>query len=299
MSVPLAYIGVIAIWSTTPLAIKWSGEGPGFLLGVTGRMAIGALLCLLLINLLRKPLPWHKQARQAYVAATMATFLAMLSVYAGAQYISSGLTAVLFGLTPLITALFAHWLLKERCLTPEKIAGTVFALVGLVVIFAGNGLAGHTHLWLGASLVLLATTFHSLSTVLVKKVNSDLPGITVTTGALVVTLPLFFMTWLIFDGTPPVAIPVHAGVSILYLGLVGSVIGYTLYYYVLRHSMASTAGLIPLVTPVMALVIGNLVNDELFSSELLVGTGLILVGLALHQWGRPLVMAVSTRRGLY
>ncbi|HLF97561.1 MAG TPA: EamA family transporter, partial [Methylococcaceae bacterium] len=42
MRVPLAYIGVILLWATTPLAIKWSGEGPGFLFGVTGRMAIGA-----------------------------------------------------------------------------------------------------------------------------------------------------------------------------------------------------------------------------------------------------------------
>ncbi len=46
MSVPLAYLGVIIIWSTTPLAIKWSNETGSFLFGVTGRMALGALLCL-------------------------------------------------------------------------------------------------------------------------------------------------------------------------------------------------------------------------------------------------------------
>lgn len=299
MSVPLAFLGVIVIWSTTPLAIKWSGEGPGFLFGVTGRMAIGALLCLLLINLLRKPLPWHRQARHAYIAATMATFLAMLSVYAGAQYISSGLTAVLFGLTPIITAVFAQWFLQERSLTAEKTAGMLFALAGLVVIFAEDGLASQANLWLGAGLVLIATTFHSLSTVLVKKVNAQLPGLTVTTGALVVTVPLFFVTWLVFDGMPPVDIPVHAASAIAYLGLVGSVIGYTLYYYVLRHSMASTVGMIPLITPVVALLIGNVANNELFSAELLIGTGLILSGLALHQWGRPLAVAVSARRGLY
>ncbi len=299
MSVPLAFLGVIVIWSTTPLAIKWSGEGPGFLFGVTGRMVIGALLCLLIFNLLRKPLPWHKQARRAYSAATLATFLAMLCVYAGAQYISSGLTAVLFGLTPIITAVFAHWLLQERSLTAEKTAGMLFALVGLVVIFAEDRLASQTNLWLGAGLVLLATTFHSLSTVLVKKVNAQLPGFTVATGALVVTVPLFFVTWLVFDGMPPADIPVHAASSIVYLGLVGSVIGYTLYFYVLRHSMASTVGMIPLITPVIALLIGNIANNEKFSGELLIGTGLILTGLALHQWGRPLAVAVSTRRGLY
>ena len=44
MSVPAAYLGIILIWSTTPLAVKWSGEGPGYLFGVTARMVIGALL---------------------------------------------------------------------------------------------------------------------------------------------------------------------------------------------------------------------------------------------------------------
>lgn len=296
MSVPLAFIGVIVIWSTTPLAIKWSGEGPGYLFGVTGRMAIGALLCLLIINLLRKPLPWHKQARHAYLAATLATFTAMLSVYAGAQYISSGLVAVLFGLTPIITALFAQRILGERCLTAEKTAGMLFAIIGLAVIFAEDNLTRQDNLWLGAGLVLTATTLHSLSTVLVKRVNAQLSGITVTTGALVVTLPLFFITWLLLDGKPPAALPTHAAGSILYLGLVGSVIGYTLYYYVLRHSMASSVGLIPLITPVMALLLGNIANKENFSAELLIGTGLILIGLTLHQWGRPLVLAVATRR---
>ena len=36
MSVPAAYLAVVLIWSTTPLAVKWSGEGPGFLLGLFG-----------------------------------------------------------------------------------------------------------------------------------------------------------------------------------------------------------------------------------------------------------------------
>ncbi|MGZ8928379.1 MAG: EamA family transporter, partial [Methylobacter sp.] len=43
MRIPLAYISVILLWSTTPLAIKWSGEGSGYLFGVTGRMVIGTV----------------------------------------------------------------------------------------------------------------------------------------------------------------------------------------------------------------------------------------------------------------
>ena len=64
MSVPAAYLGVVIIWSSTPLAIKWSGEGPGFLFGVASRTLLGTLVCVLLMLLLRQSLPLHRAALQ-------------------------------------------------------------------------------------------------------------------------------------------------------------------------------------------------------------------------------------------
>ncbi|MGD8999488.1 MAG: DMT family transporter [Granulosicoccaceae bacterium] len=286
MSVPLAFIGVIAIWSTTPLAIKWSGEGPGFLFGVTGRMVIGALVCLLVLNLLRLRLPWHGEARRAYLASTLATFAAMMCVYAGAQHISSGQIAILFGISPMLTAIFAAKLLGERSLTAEKLAGILFALAGLVVIVGKQG--GDSSL-LGVTLVLTAATVHALSTVLVKRVNAQLPAFTVTTGGLTLTAPLYFITWLVFEGGTPPSLPGQALGAIVYLGLIGSVVGYWLYYYVLHHTQASTVGLIPLITPVLAIGLGHLANHEAITAQMVIGTLLVLTGLALHQWGGALV----------
>jgi len=90
MSVPLAFIGVILIWSTTPLAIKWSGEGSVFLFGVTARMVIGASICIVLLRLLNKPLPLNRLAIQVYLAGAVAGYGSMLLVYWGASYIPSG-----------------------------------------------------------------------------------------------------------------------------------------------------------------------------------------------------------------
>jgi CRISPR/Cas system CMR subunit Cmr4 (Cas7 group RAMP superfamily) len=50
VSVPAACIGVILIWSTTPLAIQWSGDEVGFLFGITSRMVLGMLAGLLLFE---------------------------------------------------------------------------------------------------------------------------------------------------------------------------------------------------------------------------------------------------------
>ena len=47
----------------------------------------------------------------------------MLATYWGARYIHSGLVSLLFGLTPLITSLFAALWLGEEALRPSRLAG--------------------------------------------------------------------------------------------------------------------------------------------------------------------------------
>ena len=287
MSVPAAFIAVVLIWSTTPLAVKWSGEGPGFIFGAIGRMAFAAVLCLLMINAMRLKLPWHREARNTYLSATLGIYGAMMCVYWGAQYISSGLIAVLFGLTPMVTALMARVWLQEQSLTSEKIAGMVFGLLGLMIIF-GFGQASGSMESKGVAVVLLGVLLHAISIVWVKRTNTSLPGITVTSGALLLSVPLYFVSWLMIDGAPPVDLPDRALFSMLYLGVIGSVIGFTLFYYVLHHMEANGVVLITLITPVLALLIGNTVNNEQIGMNVLAGALMVLSGLVLHQWGRML-----------
>jgi len=284
MSVPVAYLTVVLIWSTTPLAVKWSGEGPGFLLGALGRMALGVLVGLAVLLVLRQRLPWHREARRTYLAAALGVYGALLCVYWGAQQVPSGIVAILFGLTPILTSLLARALLGERSFTPAKVAGMLLGLAGLMAIF-GGGLDLGPRAFAGIEVLLLGVSLHSLSTVLVKRSNTSLPGITVTTGTLLVTTPLFLVTWLAFDGARPAALPVYSVASIVYLGVIGSVVGFSLYFYVLRHVTASAAALVTLVSPVLALMLGAGVNHERLDAPVWVGAALVLGGLALHQWG--------------
>lgn len=168
MSVPAAYLGIILIWSTTPLAIKWSGEGAGFLFGVSARMILGTVICLLILKLMKTRIRWHKQALLTYFAAAIGIYGAMLSVYWGAQFIPSGMISVLFGMTPLLTAVLAALILNEVSLTYTKVAGIVLAVIGLTLIFRTN-LVMKDGAVLGIILVLFSTLLHSFSTVMVKK----------------------------------------------------------------------------------------------------------------------------------
>jgi len=283
MSVPAAFTGVILIWSTTPLAIQWSSEGGGFLFAVTARMVLGLIFCWLAIRLSASCVPWHARARGAYLAAGAGIYAAMLLVYWGAQYVPSGWIAVLFGLSPLVTGLFAALWLGERSLTPRKLAGVLLALLGLVAIFAeGSGLGSETAL--GVAAVLLSTVLHSASAVWVRRLSHGLSAIAVTGGGLALAVPAFLLTWLLVGADWPHTLSSRAGYAILYLSLFGSVLGFLWYFYLLRKVEAVKVSLLTLVTPVTALLLGHWLNEEAISAAVWWGTGLILLGLVLHQW---------------
>jgi drug/metabolite transporter (DMT)-like permease len=296
MSVPAAYLAVVLIWSTTPLAVKWSSEGPGFLFGVLGRMSLATLLCLALVAALRVELPWHRAARRAYLSGTLGAYGAMLCIYWAAQYVPSGLIAVLFGLSPLLTALLAQPLLGERALTPARLAGMALGLAGLVTIF-GASLSLGPRMAAGLAALCAAVLLQSLSLVLVKRYAGGLPSLSVTSGALLIVTPLYFFTWLAFDHHAPAQLPTRAVASIVYLGVIGSVIGFTLFFYLLKHVSAHSSALITLVTPVLALLLGTAVNHEQVGAPVWFGTALVLSGLALHQWGGRLGRLLPVRIG--
>lgn len=283
MSVPAAFIAVVMIWSTTPLAVKWSGQGPGFLFGALGRMTLAAVLCIALLLALRMSLPWHKQARRTYAAAAIAVYGAMLCVYWAAQHVPSGLIAVLFGLTPLMTTLLERWLIRAHALSAAKLAGAALGVLGLALIFqAGTDLGPRSTE--GIAVLVLAVFVNALSMVLVKRQNAALSPLAVTTGALLYAAPLFWLTWLIVDGQPPAVLPAPALWSIVYLASIASVVGFTLFYYLLKHTPASAVALLTLVSPVLALLLGRIVDHEPVTAHVWYGSALVLAGLALHQW---------------
>ena len=296
MSVPAAFLTIVLIWSTTPLAVKWSGEGPGFLFGALGRMSLATVLCLALVAALRLAFPWHRDARRTHFSGALGLYGAMLCIYWAAQYVPSGLIAVLFGLSPLVTALLAQPLLGEQALNPARLSGMLLALAGLVAIF-GASLALGPHMAQGLMGLLAGVLLQSLSMVLVKRYGAELPSLTVTSGALLVATPLFFLTWLIFDHHAPAMLPARALMSIVYLGVIGSLVGFTLFYYVLKRVTANTSALITLITPVLALLLGAFINHEHVGMRIWAGTALVLSGLALHQWGGLLGRWLPVRAG--
>lgn len=280
----IAYCLVIAIWSTTPIAIKWSSEGVGHLFGVTLRMLIGALLSMIIVLILYRKFPLHKMACKAYTASALSLFGGMMPVYWGVQYVSSGLVAVIFGLTPMVTGYLAWRFINEKSFSVVKLLGAMAGVMGLLFIFFESEQQTENYT-VGVMAVLLAVVLHSISAVWVKSIKIHEPPIILVAGGLLFSLPLFFITYIAFAPPVPEVVASKAMWSIIYLGVVGSVIGFFCYYYLLRHLPASTVALTTLITPVMALWIGYMFNAEIVGSNIYIGTVCVLFGLAIYQWG--------------
>ena len=285
MSVPAAYIGIVLIWSTTPLAIQWSGTEVGYLFGITSRMMLGVFVGLLTAMLFSIELPWHAAARRTYIAAGLGLFFAMTSVYWASQFIPSGWISVLFGLAPIVTGVMATLWLSEQAFSVSRIIGMLLGLAGLAIMLLGSQALGPGAAY-GIAGMLFSVTAYSASAIAIKRIGADVPALATTIGGLIVTVPLLVAVYVISGEPLPSMVPTRTLLAIVYLGVIGSVLGFAMYYYVLKHVDTTRVALITVITPVIALLLGHLLNGEALQAEALVGTAAILSGLLLFEYGQ-------------
>jgi drug/metabolite transporter (DMT)-like permease len=295
MPLPAAFISVILIWATTPLAIKWSAMGAGSSFAVFARMTLGAALCAVLLVLFRVRLPLHGKARLSYAVSGASMFGTMALTYWSAQYVNSGVISLLFGLTPLITSLGAVLWLKEEAITPSKLAGMLLGLAGLALIFGGGMHAG-AGVAIGLLALLGGVSLQAMGLVWLKRIGDDSPPLATTLGSLAVALPLFFLSWWLGGAHWPHGMPERAMAATVYLGVVGSVLGFVLYFYMIKHMEAGRIALITLVTPVLALLLGSSLNHEVVLPRVWLGAAAIMLGLAVHRWGPQWAAVLPARR---
>ena len=255
----------------------------GFLFGITSRIFLGAILALIIITLLGKRLAFHRKALQTYAAAGLGIFTAMLTVYWSAQYIPSGWISIIYGVTPIITGLFAMKLLGERGLTLFRFFAIVLSIIGLYIMFA-TGLQFGPNTTYGIIGVIASSVFYSFSMVMVKKIDADIDTYSTVTGSLLVSAVLYIGVWSGFGSDIPTNIPFRAGAAILYLATVGSLLGFFLFYYVLKRVEATRTSLITLITPICALMLGHFANNEAITNEVIIGCATILLGLLLFEF---------------
>lgn len=315
MSVLVAYATMILVWATTPLTIKMSTESVDIVLAALSRVAIGALLGVMLAVLLKVRVPWSRNAWRTYFIGNINIFVGVFFTFKGAQHLPSGMVSVLFGLSPVLSPIFARIFLKEQALTKVQWLAALLGLGGLMLVFREQLQISHDHLK-AVFFVLCAVLCFCSSNVFLKRWPGDMSALAQTTGSLMVGIPLYFLLAVfagsvdllhLFDGLAQTSsesvvasiqnISDRSLYAILYLGVFGSLLGVMCYFYALTHLKASTVALATLVTPIMALALGRWLNAEVLTRGELAGAACIIGALALYYWGGNLSWKLTLRNG--
>lgn len=277
-----AYLGLVAIWSTTPLAMVMSLRDFDAAWALALRLAVAAVLAQAVLRLAGQRLALGADALRRYAIGALSMYGAMIFTYLGARHLPSGMIAILFGLSPLMVGLLSFLAFRSVRFSLLQWLGLGIAVAGLAQIFLqGERLAGLD--MASVLLVLLGVFSYAVSALWIKQLPQALPPLVQTTGALWVSALAAAVSLPLLAHQAPQHLPgLAASLALVYSAAVGSIVAMLCYFFLLARIEVGTMALTTLMTPVFALLLGVAFNHERFRPEILWGMGLILLGLAAY-----------------
>ena len=282
MKARLVWLILCGIWGSTWLFIKLGLEDLPPLTFAGIRFVIACAILFSWIGIRRLPLP---RARADWTLLAITGILSFGLNYGlifwGEQYVTSGLAALLQATIPAFGLVFAHFHLPGERLTWAKIGGVVLGVCGVAVVFSNQLAVSGSQALAGCVAMVLSAIFVAYSNVLVKAYGKNLNPAILAAGQMFFGLLLLLAVGIPLEGNPfnlrwtPVAL-----LSLFYLALVGSVIAFLLYYWLVLNIDVTKSMLIALVTPVVAVILGMIVLNEEIGWRTLIGGAMIMLGIA-------------------
>lgn len=277
----LAYVGLVLIWSTTPLAVVVSLRDlhPIWAMGL--RFLLAAVIAGVCLRVAGLRLSWDKAAWRVYGAAFLSMFGTMLFTYLGASTVPSGMISVLFGLSPLLVGLFGQLLPGGQRLALGQWGGLALGLVGLAVVMGVDQL--HLSELRGLLYVLTGVSCYVGSVLWLKRLRSDVHPLAQTTVAIWLSAVASLLVLPFYVVEAPTHQPhLISLIGLLYSASIASIVAMLCYFFLIRHLSANSVALTSLLTPVLAVLLGMLVNGERFRPTTALGMATIVAGLLLY-----------------
>jgi drug/metabolite transporter (DMT)-like permease len=239
------------------------------------RFLLASLILAAIALVVRGGMPRGRALLGAALYGVLGFGAAFAFAYWGLQRVSAGLGAVFLATVPLLTFAFALLHRQER-FRWDGLIGGVFAVAGMAVIFREGLGAGVP---LGSLLSLFAAAVCFAETGIVVKAFPRVHPVSMNAiGLGVGGVMLLVLAWLYGDS---LAVPELAKtwVAQAYLVVLGSVVAFSLYVYVLRRWTASAVSYEGVLIPIVAILLASWVQDEEITWTFAVGSLLVLIGV--------------------
>jgi drug/metabolite transporter (DMT)-like permease len=287
------YALLVAIWSSTWVAIKVGLDDMPPLLGAGIRFALAGFGLLVLARLRGRPLRTDRVL--AAVLGVLPFAVTYGLIYWGEQYVPSGLAAVLFGVLPIYVAVIASVFLRDEPLRARLFAGVLLALGGLVLAFSESVALGDSR-WavVAAVACTVAPIGAAIGNVSTKRRGVGVDALVLNGWAAVLGGALLLGAAALSEDWTSASWTAGAVASIVYLAVIGTALAFVTLTRLIRELPAVTISFIALLLPFGALVFGAVIYGEPLTAAELGGAALVAAGIFVAQW--PGAAALRARR---
>jgi drug/metabolite transporter (DMT)-like permease len=196
----------------------------------------------------------------------------------GTNKIDSYLAALLMSTTPISGSILAHFFIKDEKITFLKSLGIILGFSGILLLFFDKLIINENN-YLFVLLIILGSTFYSISSILILKKLKKSGNINVTASTLIwsviTLLPLSFILEEPFKSTPTL----ESTLSLIYLGVVATGFAWWLRFKILAKNGIVFQTQVTYLIPIFGVIFGALILDEQITWKVLVSLIIIMSGI--------------------
>jgi drug/metabolite transporter (DMT)-like permease len=284
----LIFLALGFMWGSSYLFIKLAVDDFGTFTLVALRLAVGAALLWVAVRLAHQKLPRERRIYgHLVVMAIVNIVIPFVLITWAEQSVDSSIAAILTSAVPLFAIVIAPLFLHDEPIRVNGVAGLGIGFVGVIILTSNDlsvadaDLTGEIAL-LGAALSYAVGAVYSRRNM--RGIPPMIPAVFQVTFALIISGAIALVLERPWDARPDL----EAVFSILWLGILGSGLAYLAVFRLFATWGATRTTLVAYLIPVWGIILGFLVLAEPIDGRLLVGTALVIGGMALvnSRFGR-------------
>jgi drug/metabolite transporter (DMT)-like permease len=284
------------MWGTSYAFIKLGVQTlPTFTLIAT-RLFIGLAFLATVVLVAREPLPRNPRIYVHLVVMAIVNIVIPFALITTAERsVDSAIAAIINGAVPLIVILLAALFLHDEPITLGRLIGLLVGYAGVIVIVS-PGLASSTGSEISGELALVGSTIsYGIGAVYARRTMRGLRPMIPAVFQVAFAFAIVAVIALAFERPFSVSWNGDALLAVAWLGVFGSGAAYLLNFRLLARIGATRTSILAYFLPVIGIISGAIMFDEHIDPLVLVGTALVLAGIALVN-GRFLQRQLYGRR---
>ncbi|TCO54369.1 EamA family transporter [Actinocrispum wychmicini] len=283
--VALAFVAVVLIWGSTWISIKFAVADMPPLTAAGLRFVVAAPVFVAACRMMGKPMRYPRKLGWffGFILVCYFTVPFFLLNY-GEQFVSSGLASICVSSVSILMIIFSVPILRAR-ITGTQFAATLIAFVTLGVLITHSQGVAVKSVW-GVVALLAFAVIHALAYIMIKKHGAGMHTLTINTIPMALGGILLTGAGLLFERPGWDVFTVRSVGATLYLGVVASVVGFAVYFWLMQRMDTVTVSFAFVLFPIIAQVLALVVEGTPFDWVSVVLMVVILGAFAVTQWNQ-------------